>query len=245
MPRLNDDTMESSQLPNTSFSYSRVRIDDLEATEYTLVTLVVDKSGSVHPFKTDMEACLKEIIKSCKYSPRADNLMVRLVTFEGSLEEVHGYKLLSNCNVDDYDNILSCGGCTALYDAAQTSIQATASYGKTLVDNDFSVNGVVYVITDGMDNASTFGTSQVKDTIEQAIKDEELDSINTILIGVGVDSSLNQYLTTVEKECNFNEYIALRDAKANTLAKLAQFVSKSISATSQSLGSGQAVSVSF
>lgn len=242
MPRLNDPTMEDNDLPNTSFGYSAVRIDDLEATEYTLVTLVIDKSGSVYHFRKDLEACIKEIVKSCKYSPRADNLMIRLVSFEGGLEEVHGYKLLSNCNVDDYDGVLDCGGCTALFDAAETSIKATADYGKTLIDSDFSANGIVFVVTDGEDNSSSFGPGEVMSAKADALKKEALDSINTILIGVGVDDS---YLQTVKTECGFDSYIALKDASAKILAKLAQFVSKSISATSQSLGSGQAASVSF
>jgi uncharacterized protein YegL len=234
--------MEENGLPNTSFGYSAVRIDDLEATEYTLVTLVIDKSGSVSHFQKDLEACIKEIVKSCKYSPRADNLMIRMVSFESGLEEVHGYKLLSNCNVDDYDGILDCGGCTALFDAAETSIRATADYGKTLTDSDFSANGIVFVVTDGEDNSSSFGPREVMKAKAEALKKEALDSVNTILIGVGVDDS---YLKTIKAECGFDSYIALNDASAKILAKLAQFVSKSISATSQSLGSGQAASITF
>jgi uncharacterized protein YegL len=234
MPRLNDPNMEENQLPNTSFGYSAVRIDDLEATEYTLVTLVIDTSGSVYHFQKELESCIKEIVNSCKFSPRADNLMIRLVGFSNDLYEIHGYKLLSQCNIDDYKNILNCGGATALYDAAETGIRATSDYGKTLIDNDFSANGVVYVLTDGEDNSSVYGPKEVHNSIKEALNEESLDSINTILV------SLNTDLSGLKDVCGFDSHVTVKDANAKALAKLAQFVSKSISAQSQSLGSGNA-----
>ena len=235
MPRLNDQTMEELNNPNTSFTYSGVRIDELMengSSEYTLVTLVIDRSGSVHPFKNEIEAGIKEVVKACKHSPRADNLMIRLVLFNDDIEEVHGYKLLQNCNPDDYNGVINPNYTTALFDATIRSIDATSTYAKTLADNDLDVNAIVVVITDGLDNVSACTPNNIKDSINNAISSESLESIRTVLVGVNVD------LSQMASDAGIDQYEELDNADSNTLAKLFDFISKSISAQSQSLGTG-------
>jgi len=85
MPRLNDDTLETLKLTGTNFQYSATRIENLGATEYTLVTVVVDTSGSVADFKDELEKCLQKVIEACRKSPRADNLLIRIVTFNNKI----------------------------------------------------------------------------------------------------------------------------------------------------------------
>ncbi len=130
MPRLNDSNLETHQLPTGHYGFSAQRVQDLGSTEYTLVSIVVDDSGSVAGFSKELENCVKEVVKACQYSPRADHLMVRLTSFDQNMKEVHGFKLLSTINLTDYDNMLRCGGATALFDAAENAVQATSSYGK-------------------------------------------------------------------------------------------------------------------
>lgn len=240
MPRLNDPTLETHALPTGNYGFSGQRIQDLGATEYTLCTLIVDDSGSVSPFAREIEKCLKEAVNACRLSPRADYLMVRVLSFDHALKEVHGFKLLSTIKLDDYDNMLRCGGSTALFDAADNGIMATSLYGKSLIDNDLSVNGIVIVITDGADNASTGTRNTVRDALAKAVTDETLESLVSILVGVGIDptSGLNAYLDAFNKEAGFSQYIALDKADSKTLAKLSDFVSRSVSAQSQSLGTG-------
>lgn len=245
MPRLNDlnADLEKQKLPTGNFSFSGTRIEDLGATEYTLCTIVVDISGSTDGFHPEMEMCLKEVLKACKYSPRCDNLMIRLLVFATKLEEVHGFKLLSNCNENDYNNVLeghkTIGGTTSLYDASINGVEATSSYGKSLIAQDFSANGIVVVITDGCDNASTFPVSTVQQRLKEAVKQENLESLVSILVGINItDSYVKTALENFAKDAGFTQYVDAGDANAKTLAKLAAFVSKSISSQSQALGSG-------
>jgi len=242
MPRLNDNAMEEKILPNTSFGYSATRIEELGATEYTLVDLVVDTSGSVDAFKGEMEAAIKEVVNACKKSPRADNLMIRFVTFDDAMGEIHGYKLLENCNLSDYDGVLQCGGMTALYDASENAVMSATDYAKDLTENDFAVNSIAIFITDGCDNRSTVSPASVKKALEEAVRGEATESMVTILIGVGVGSyaDVSNALKRFKDEADLTQYVETKDADANTLAKLAEFVSKSISAQSQSLGTGGA-----
>lgn len=242
MPKLADLNidLEQQKLHTGTFQFSAQRISDLGATEYTLATVVVDVSGSTQSFRTEMLECLKKVIESCKYSPRSDNLMFRLVRFSNTVEEVHGFKLLENCNTDDYNDVLSVpGGMTALCDAGCNGVEATAVYGKDLLKQDFSVNGIVVVITDGCENASTNTVNGLKKQLKDAVADENLESLVSILVGVNIlDASVKQTLETFHKEAGFTQYIDVGEASAKKLAKLADFVSKSISSQSQSLGSG-------
>lgn len=237
MPRLNQDDLQNFQ--GGHYGFSAVGIENLGASEYTLVTIIADRSSSTTGFQSAMEECLKQIIKSCQQSPRADNLMIRLLAFATHKEEIHGFKLLSQCNLSDYDGVLSPQGSTALNDATIDGIEALANYGKSLQQNDFEVNGIVFVITDGEENTSTFRIDEVKRSFESAVRSENLESLLSILIGVNItDPHASRELNRFKTEAGFSQYVELDNANQKTLAKLAAFVSKSISSQSQALGSG-------
>ena len=118
MPVFDDTNMEEHQIGASNFSFSATRIEELGASEYTLALLAIDVSGSVTHFAAGIEEALKEICKSCRHSPRADNLMLRVVLFNSRVEEFHGYKPLTECAEDDYTSSINPGGLTALYDPA-------------------------------------------------------------------------------------------------------------------------------
>jgi hypothetical protein len=238
MPIFTDD-MDTHAIQGSNFGFSAKRIEDLGATEYTLVGIAADTSGSVEPFRDEIEKCVKEVVKSCRHSPRADNLMMRLTRFDDKVEEVHGFRPLSECNIDSYTGCIATGGMTALYDAACNLTDSVTTYGRSLSTNDFSVNGIIFVITDGMDNRSSMTPGEVKKALERAVQSEALESVVSILIGVNVtDPRVSQYLNDLHKSAGFTQYIELGNASANSLAKLADFVSRSISAQSQALGTG-------
>lgn len=239
MPVLNEERMETRSIPNGHYGYSTMRLEDLGASEYTLVTIVNDASGSVAGFCGAMEKALGSIVQACKMSPRSNNLLLRLVTFNDRLSETHGYKLLDQCRPADYAGILSPGGSTALYDAAENAVAAAAAQGRQMKDAGYSVNGIVFVMTDGMDNASHLAIPQLRHTLEQGVQDSHLESLVSVLIGVNVrDRGVSDYLKQLYADAGFTQYIELERADASTLARLADFVSRSISAQSQSLGTG-------
>lgn len=244
MTDITDEGMENLQTASR-YGFSGVGLDALGATEYTLATIVTDISGSVTGWVKQLEDCLKAIASSCQDSPRAENLLLRLVSFHDRVEEVHGFRQLEDIDVSEYDNSLQTRGMTALYDAIHTSIEATADYGKLLVDQgDMSANAVVYVLTDGGDNASKHTVNTIKKLIQDVRMDEKLESISVILIGVGYgDASLKQYLDDLKDKAELDQFVDLtelfqKSSPEKALAKLAGYVSKSISSTSQSLASG-------
>lgn len=231
--------MKSIKLHTNHYGFSATRIEQLDSSEYTLVTISADDSGSVHPFAKDIEDCITQVARACRHSPRADNLLLRVTTFDNEVREVHGFKPLSSCASDAYRSCLGTGGATALYDAAENAIEATRNYGDTLTTHGYDVNAIAVVITDGMDNTSRSTSGSLKKEIAATIANESLSGLTTILVGVGVSNpAVSQYLSDLKKSAGFDHYIELSQATEETLAGLADFVSRSIYATSRALGSG-------
>jgi hypothetical protein len=236
-----DKTMENHRIGGTGFQFSAKRIKDLGASEYTLVAIAADETGSVASFARQIEKTIQEVVKACRYSARADNLMLRTVVFNNNedVREVHGFKPLSECDVAAYDNCLQPGGMTNLYDASYSCASSLNQYGEELSKQDYGVNGIVIVITDGDDNASKTTPNMLKDVIAQGISGEHLESCVSILVGVNVnDPTMSQRLKEFQTGAGFTQYVEIDQATDKKLARLADFVSKSISAQSSALGTG-------
>lgn len=242
MPKLlNEDTEIVKISGGGSFQFSAVRPENLGATEYTLVTIVTDVTGSVAPFSKSLLEMIKFIVEACKKSPRSENLLLRVVTFNyyDNIKEIHGFKLLNTIDPNDYV-LPRCVGMTALYDASYDAISATLTYSKSLIDLDFNCNGCIYIITDGVENNSKYSTrNMIKNKLLDATKSEVIESLITVLIGIDA-SSCKRELEEFQKESDLTQFIDVGDATPQNLAKLAGFVSKSISSTSQALGTGAA-----
>lgn len=243
MPNFDTSDLENFKLPTGNYGFSGTRMEELDATEYTLVTLVQDDSSSVASYRDEMENCIKTIVDACQKSPRADNLMIRFVRFSNNMEEVHGFKRLSTINKDDYSGCLGLGGMTALYDATENAVKAMTTYSEQLVKNDFSTNGILFVVTDGADNVSKLNPNAVADAFRDSLKQEMIESLVSVLIGVNIDPNVDQYLQAFHKEAGFTQYVNIGNATSQKLAKLAEFVSKSVSAQSQNVSSGKAAPV--
>jgi len=240
MPLLNQPNMQSRHIGGTAYDFSAVRVDHLGASEYTLVVIASDCSSSTSGFQRAHTECLKSIVRACRRSPRADNLMLRLVTFDDKLREIHGFKPLMDCDPDDYDKAIRARGMTALFDATYNCVQSAIQYGRDLIAQDFQANAIVFVITDGQDNRSAMTPGAIQSALGGAVRDETLESVQSVLIGLetaGRDD-LKQYLRDFEHDAGFSRYIDVGAADEDSLARLADFVSRSISAQSRALGSG-------
>jgi len=244
MPKLMNDSMEKIVATGAGgYHFSGVRPADLGgAGEYTLVTIVVDITGSVIYFADDLLNCTKQIIQGCRKSARPENLLIRFVTFNyyNNIQEVHGFKLLSMIDENDYKPFV-CGGMTALHDAAYSSITPTLTYAKSLFDHDFiNCNGAIYIITDGVDNNSRVSSpNMIKEELTKIVNSETIESLITILIGVNTKDCKDE-LEKFKNEAGLTEFVDTGDATPQKLAKVAAFVSKSVSSTSQALGTGAA-----
>lgn len=239
MPKFND--MQTIKIPGAgNFQFSAIRPEKLGATEYTLVTIVVDTTYSVTDFKRELLDAVKAVIRACRQSPRVDNLMVRLLAFNEKTREIHGFVPLNQIDPDQYKP-LRCSGATALYDAVYDAIAATNQYAGNLFAQDFDVNAAVYIITDGEDNRSRLRPAEIANQVRAAARQEFLESLISVLIGVNTGSaSASAHLQLFKDEAELTQFVDVADADPDSLARLGSFVSRSISLQSQSLGSGTA-----
>ena len=166
--------------------------------------------------------------------------MLRLTQFSSDLKELHGFKLLNTIKEQDYDNVLQIGGNTALFDAVDESIQVTSTYGKQLISQNFYCNGIIVVVTDGQNNEGALrDPAQIKRSLLEAQKAENLESLLLILVGVtNGDMTLDAYLMDFVNGAGITQYVSIAQATPGKLAKFAQFVSQSVSSTSAALGTG-------
>lgn len=235
MPRLLDDAnmMKGSV---GGFNYSGVRPEKLGAAEYTLVLIGGDISSSIFGFEANINECIKAAVKACKKSPRAENLLVRRISFGSNIREEHGFMLLSGIDPDQYQPIPA-GGSTVLLDAIYSGVGATQQYGSDLVKSGYAVNAISFFVTDGQDVGSKMGRHDVKKLLESVAKAEQIESHVTVLIGINAKDYKN-YQQQLVNDMGFSQYIDAGDATETNLAKLANFMSRSISSQSSSIGKG-------
>lgn len=242
-----DDTMDEKTIPGSSgFQYSGTRPENLGEDNYSLVTVATDFSYSTYEFARYLRAMLIACVEACQKNPRNRNIMLRALGFNDNVLEIHGFKPLNLIATDDYEEF-NPDGCTALYDAVFSSVGATLDYAKTLYDNEVdSVNGICFIITDGLNNRGTTTPKMIKDKIQKALKSEELSSLTTVLIQLkdpsNTDPGVEDMLRKFREEADISAFIDVNDVTPEVLAKLGRIISKSISTVSNSLQTGATVS---
>lgn len=236
MPKFSQPTFTAE---NGHFAFSAVRPEALAASAYTLVTLMVDTTSSVAPFRRQLWQTVKRVVESCQQSPRRDHLLLRVVTFNTERRELHGFRVLTTVDPNAYPPLRP-SGATALYDAAFDAVQATARYGELLCDQGFIVNAVVFIITDGCDNRSRLKPHHLAAELDRVSQAERIESFITLLVGINAESTaIARALAAFQRQANLTQYIDAGRADAERLATLAEFVERGIALQSQLLGSGQ------
>ena len=245
MPKLLAADMNNGTIPGLrGYGFSAVRTDKLSAfgaSEYTLVTIAMDVSGSVVSFADLLTDSLKKAVAACRKSPRASNIMLRVITFGSNITEIHGFKPLSEVDEAVYDGIVKGGG-TLLYDGCASALGAMTEYGRVLVKQDYGVNGILFIITDGEDNGSTYNAQTVRQKADEAVSGEVLESCLSVLVGINA-SYCDTYLQDFRTTANLTQYMDAGNATPGNLAKLAAFVSRSVSSQANQIGTGQAAAL--
>jgi hypothetical protein len=265
MPKFEDDTkLEQYKVGN--FGFTAQSPDELESSGYTLVDIAIDTSGSTASFEKQMEDALINAIydlkgdpsKNIKPHPKADSIMLRITTFSTSVREVMGYTPLMNVDPETFRSTLHSSGSTALFDSVIATAEAAYNYGKLLTSEDYEVNGIVFIITDGANNSGKFYSSRsgqsyypdksvyqdhlkaVKEALKKPLKQEAMESYLSILIGVNCGAE-KEVLLDFHKEAGFTQdFLALEDATPGTISKIGKFISESVSSQSQARGTGGA-----
>jgi uncharacterized protein YegL len=232
--------IDQTHKTTSGFSFSAQPLESLGSSEYTLANLAIDVSSSTDAFIDDTRKMVAAVVEALQKSPRADNLLLRVESFNSSLNELHGFTELKNVDATAYQLVAS--GMTALYDAAGSGLEAIGKYAEELEKFDYIANGIQFIITDGMENQShkLRTPASIKSAADAIMRQEKLESLKTIVIGIGSEYEVRGYLDSFSKEIGADQFVWAGDATPTALAKVAGFISKSISSQSQSLGSGGA-----
>jgi hypothetical protein len=83
----------------------------------------------------------------------------------------------------------------------------------------------------------------IKEKIEHALAHEDIESLITVLVALKSPGShwereITERLERFRQDANLTQFVDIGDATESQLAKLANFVSESVSSQSQALGSG-------
>lgn len=241
MPQIGGE-MAQFQIAGSNFTFQGARLTRLGATEYTLVTIAVDVTGSTSGFAKELRDMLIAAVESCKKSPRSDNLLVRAILFSTSfgrngVSELHGFKLLSDIDPQVDYQAFSPQGNTPLFDAVYSAVGAMVEYGGELTKNDYLANGIVFVVTDGDDNRSLATPGMIRTKIKQAAQGEKLESLVTVLVGINA-MLYQRELDAFCQDAGLTHYIDMGEVTPGKLAKLGGFISRSVSSQSQAIGTG-------
>lgn len=232
--------IESYQVPGSNFTFTAANPEVLGHQNQTLVAIAVDESGSTHPFATDLNQALVTAVTACQKSPFRENLLIRTTAFStytpGGVRELHGFTPLVGFDPKSYPQFRPDGG-TPLFDASYEAIGAIVEYGKTLRQNEFFVNGIVFIITDGVNTNSVRTARSIAELKRSIGQREQLESLVTILIGINTGQCRSE-LEAFRQEAGFTHFVEVGQATPGNLAKFAQFVSQSVSSTSQAVNTG-------
>src|SRR3990167_7460886 len=128
---------------------------------YTDITFILDRSGSMIPIKQDVIGGFNSFITEQKALP--GKLKVTLVQFDNVYEAVFVAKSVDQVPVLD-SNSYQPRGSTALLDAIGRTINDTGARLRRMSEKDRPAKVLVIIYTDGQENASNEFT---KDKIKE------------------------------------------------------------------------------
>jgi hypothetical protein len=164
-----------------------VELEDITATEVTLVTLLVDASSSIHT--GGLEDAVREgenaLGDAFGDAREKDSVLMALWTFNDDVRVVHAYVPIDDAVRLDASNYRGCGS-TRLYDTWCDALAANVAYAQRLRDGGTPARSVVVVVTDGEDCGST---RKARDCA--ALSRDLLRSEQFVLAFVGVGTATN------------------------------------------------------
>lgn len=232
---------EAQTTVGSGFAYSGAKMSVLGASEYVIAQMLIDWSSSVSGCRQGLIDCAKMVLEACKKHPKSENILLRVVTFDGRNGniEIHGFMPINAVDSAVYDNMGHPTSTTPLMDAHLEALEALHDYGTNLVKNQFNCNAVLFVLSDGGENSSRTPDAMKKivDMSAKIRSGDPIESFTQIMIGFNDLSSKADLLQYV-KDATIDEYKSIGDATPTNIAKMGKFISHSFSTASVALGGG-------
>ena len=149
-------------------------------TDYTHITFVVDRSGSMESTRDDAQGGIDHFLKDQKSLPQKATLTI--IQFDEAIETAFG-----PADIQRFESYtLVPRGSTALLDALGRGIVATGEYLAEMAEADRPGKVIFVVVTDGQENASVeYRLDRIKDMVEAQ---KSKYSWEFIFIGSNIDA---------------------------------------------------------
>jgi len=204
-------------------------VDEIMSTDVTLVTLVLDNSGSIgwHGLEDAVRKGQNEMLEAFSNSKQKDSIRIAQ-WFINEKNPLHSYTSIDDAVRLDSSNY-NAGGGTPLYDRTFEAIVSNVAYAQQLRDTGTPVSNVVVIITDGLDEGSR--KYKAGDCVK-LIKDVMREQFSIVFVGVG-----NKYdFESVAKDMGIPKGNVLTvDSTPSEIRKACQMVSQSIIKASQTM----------
>ncbi len=199
-PELESDNIETVNTP----------VNELKSSSQTLLRLDIDKSGSMGGFTRAMEQALELVKESIVTSEEVNRIQISKTLFADTVEP-GGYT-----DVEKFDTSYSAvSGCTKLFDSIIDSERRIKQYRDDLMQKGVSVQAVLCILSDGLDNDSVASLEETK----QSVKNMQDDDVTVCFIAFGSNQceNLAHQLGIVN--------VVRTDATIHDLHKIMKFVS--------------------
>lgn len=132
--------------------------------DYSHITIVLDRSGSMDSCRTDMEGGLRTFVEEQK---KVDGkCTVSYYTFDSVFETI--FEMMDINEIEPSDLVLNPRGATALIDGMANAINKTGASLRALKESERPNLVTVMTITDGGENSSReFTNEQLKAMVEE------------------------------------------------------------------------------
>lgn len=139
--------------------------DDLDAPDATLVSVVLDMSSSMSPYQSAVIDAYGAMLRALAGAKAASAILVSTWTFADAPALLSGYEAVAR-KPQLSPALYQPDGCTALYDAVLGAMTGLVTYGEELLRNGVPSRRVLFVLSDGDDNAS----KQKRTDVERAAR---------------------------------------------------------------------------
>lgn len=157
-------------------------MENIDATDVTLVTLLIDASSSIHDsgLTSAVREGHKQLLEAFGKSRERNAILVATWLFSDELRILHSYVPIEDAVALDLHNYQPCG-CTILNDAWCDALTANVAYAEKLRAHGTPCRSVAIVITDGDDCGSKRSMVDCQRLSRELLKTEQF-----ILAFVGV-----------------------------------------------------------
>lgn len=203
-----------------------VNPDDIEATEVTLVSLLIDDSGSMAGLEDAVISGERTMLEAFGRSKQSDSFLVGMWALNRPVP-YHSYVRIADAVRLDRRNYQP-EGMTPLCDRWGEVLSANVAYAQQLRANGTSVRSIAVVITDSYDNAShKFTTRDCARIAKDLLASEQFI---LAMVGVGSEADFRVMARTMGLP---DGAVLLSAATASDMRRAFQLVSQSVIRASQ------------